>query len=77
MLAQYFVVLLFIKLNNYFISFILIGEIGEMYSLLMAFSVQHTGFSVFTYTHHFVTSLFVTPEVLDGSFYTHLGLREL
>jgi hypothetical protein len=54
------------------------GEIGEMYSLLtFGFRIPHAGFSIFTYTHHFMTSLFVTPGVSDGSYYTHLGLHEL
>jgi hypothetical protein len=55
-----------------------IGEIGETYLFLtLAFRILHTGFFISTYTHHLVTSLFVTPEFLKGSYYTHLSLGEL
>jgi hypothetical protein len=54
------------------------GEIGEIYSLL-TFGLQNTTRRIFisTYTHHFVTSLYVTPKFSEGSYYTHLGSREL
>jgi hypothetical protein len=40
-----------------------LGEIGEIYSLLtFGFQITTCRFFISTYTHHFVTSLNVTPK---------------
>ncbi len=49
----------------------------DNFSALCGFQCTTHEILYFLYTHHFATSLFVTPEVWDEYYYTHLGSGEL